>query len=164
MHPLLGLSQRLSGLRTHRRSHSYGNPYPGPIGAVLVPQLRRGQRTALEDSLPYASSLCGACYVACPVKIDIPKILVRLRSEVVDEKRREHPRDPELVSMRLVEKGFSSARFFQRVIALGGLVGRLPLHDVALPSATAEQVECRSRRPVASRDVVSFVVRSDPPG
>jgi iron-sulfur cluster protein len=110
--------------------HSYGNPYPGPIGAVLVPQLRRGQRTALEDSLPYASSLCGACYVACPVKIDIPKILVRLRSEVVDEKRREHPHDPELVSMKVMEKGFSSARLFQRAIAVGGLLGRLPLRTL----------------------------------
>lgn len=110
--------------------HSYGNPYPGPIGAVLVPQLRRGQRTPLEDSLPYASSLCGACYVACPVKIDIPKILVRLRSEVVDEKRREHPRDPELLSMKVMEKGFSSARLFQRVVAAGGLLGRLPLRTL----------------------------------
>jgi L-lactate utilization protein LutB len=110
--------------------HTYGNPYPGPIGAVLVPQLRRGQRTALEDSLPYASSLCGACYVACPVKIDIPKILVRLRSEVVDEKRREHPRDTELLSMKVMEKGFSSSRLFQRAIAAGGLLGRLPLRTL----------------------------------
>ena len=107
--------------------HSYGNPYPGPIGAVLVPQLRRGERTPLEDSLPYASSLCGACYVACPVKIDIPKILVRLRSEVVDEKRRDHPRDPELLSMKVIERGFSSARLFQRAIAIGSLIGRLPM-------------------------------------
>ncbi len=110
--------------------HSYGNPYPGPIGAVLVPQLRRGERTPLEDSLPYASSLCGACYVACPVKIDIPKILVRLRSEVVDEKRREHPHDPELVSMKVMERGFSSSRLFQRAIALGSLVGRLPIRTL----------------------------------
>jgi iron-sulfur cluster protein len=110
--------------------HSYGNPYPGPIGAVLVPQLRRGQRTPLENSLPYASSLCGACYVACPVKIDIPKILVRLRSEVVDDKRRDHPLDPELVAMKLVEKGFSSSRLFQRAIAAGGVLGRLPLRTL----------------------------------
>jgi iron-sulfur cluster protein len=110
--------------------HSYGNPYPGPIGAVLVPQLRRGVRSPLEDSLPYASSLCGACYVACPVKIDIPKILVQLRSEVVDEKRREHPRDPELLSMKAIEKGFSSARVFQSVVALGSLIGRLPLRTL----------------------------------
>jgi iron-sulfur cluster protein len=110
--------------------HSYGNTYPGPIGAVLVPQLRRGKRTALEDSLPYASSLCGACYVACPVKIDIPKILVRLRSEVVDEKRREHPRDPELLSMKVMEGGFSSSGLFRRAIAAGGLLGRLPLRTL----------------------------------
>jgi iron-sulfur cluster protein len=110
--------------------HSYGNTYPGPIGAVLVPQLRRGKRTALEDSLPYASSLCGACYVACPVKIDIPKILVRLRSEVVDEKRREHPRDPELLSMKVMEGGFSSSGLFRRAIAAGGLLSRLPLRTL----------------------------------
>ena len=110
--------------------HSYGNPYPGPNGAVMVPQLRRGQRTALEDSLPYASSLCGACYEACPVKIDIPKILVRLRSEIVDEKRRSTPHDPELVAMGIVERGFSSARFFQRVVAVGQVIGRLPLRTL----------------------------------
>jgi L-lactate dehydrogenase complex protein LldF len=56
--------------------HAYGSVYPGPIGAVLSPQL-----TGVEDnaSLPYASSLCGACFDACPVKIDIPSILVHLR-------------------------------------------------------------------------------------
>lgn len=110
--------------------HSYGNPYPGPIGAVLVPQLRRGSHTPLEDSLPYASSLCGACFEACPVKIDIPKILVRLRSEVVDEKRRANPRDPELLTMKLIERGFSSARLVQRVVTIGGLIGRLPLRTL----------------------------------
>lgn len=110
--------------------HSYGNPYPGPIGAVLVPQLRRGARSPLENSLPYASSLCGACFEACPVKIDIPKILVRLRSDVVDEKRRAHPRDPELLTMGVIEKGFSSARLFQRAITWGGLIGRLPLRTL----------------------------------
>src|SRR5215212_9835983 len=59
--------------------HAYGSVYPGPIGAVLSPQL-----TGVEDnaSLPYASSLCGACFDACPVKIDIPSILVHLRNAV----------------------------------------------------------------------------------
>ncbi|MFG1995780.1 lactate utilization protein B [Actinoplanes sp. NPDC048988] len=59
--------------------HAYGSVYPGPIGAVLSPQL-----TGVEDnaSLPYASSLCGACFDACPVKIDIPSILVHLRNRV----------------------------------------------------------------------------------
>ena len=65
--------------------HAYGSVYPGPIGAVLSPQL-----TGIEDnaSLPYASSLCGACYDACPVKIDIPSLLVHLRARHVDEARR----------------------------------------------------------------------------
>ncbi|WP_431729849.1 LutB/LldF family L-lactate oxidation iron-sulfur protein [Verrucosispora sp. TAA-831] len=58
--------------------HAYGSVYPGPIGAVLSPQL-----TGIADnaSLPYASSLCGACYDACPVKINIPELLVHLRDQ-----------------------------------------------------------------------------------
>ena len=67
--------------------HAYGSVYPGPIGAVLSPQL-----TGIEDnaSLPYASSLCGACYDACPVRIDIPSLLVHLRARHVEETRRTH--------------------------------------------------------------------------
>ncbi|WP_017596403.1 lactate utilization protein B [Nocardiopsis potens] len=61
--------------------HAYGSVYPGPIGAVLTPQLRGVQGPA-EASLPYASSLCGACYEVCPVAIDIPEILVHLRERV----------------------------------------------------------------------------------
>jgi L-lactate dehydrogenase complex protein LldF len=65
--------------------HAYGSVYPGPIGAVLSPLL-----TGVADnaSLPYASSLCGACYDVCPVKIDIPSILVELRARHVEERRR----------------------------------------------------------------------------
>jgi L-lactate dehydrogenase complex protein LldF len=67
--------------------HAYGSVYPGPIGAVLSPQL-----TGVADnaSLPYASTLCGACYDACPVAIDIPSMLVHLRERVVDAKREQH--------------------------------------------------------------------------
>jgi L-lactate dehydrogenase complex protein LldF len=62
--------------------HAYGSPYPGPIGAILTPQLR-GTQSKLDASLPYASSLCGACYEVCPVAIDIPEVLVHLRERVV---------------------------------------------------------------------------------
>jgi L-lactate dehydrogenase complex protein LldF len=57
--------------------HAYGSVYPGPIGAILTPQL-----VGIENakSLPFASSLCGACYEVCPVKIDIPRILLHLRA------------------------------------------------------------------------------------
>jgi L-lactate dehydrogenase complex protein LldF len=58
--------------------HAYGSVYPGPIGAILTPQLRGLPE---DRSLPYASTLCGACYDVCPVKIDIPKILLHLRAQ-----------------------------------------------------------------------------------
>jgi L-lactate dehydrogenase complex protein LldF len=64
--------------------HAYGSVYPGPIGAVLTPQLVGVEHAA---SLPFASTLCGACYDACPVKIDIPQVLAHLRAEVVEAKR-----------------------------------------------------------------------------
>jgi len=66
--------------------HSYGSVYPGPIGAVLTPQLR-GTDSDIDKSLPFASSLCGACFDVCPVRIDIPSMLVHLRTRVVDESR-----------------------------------------------------------------------------
>ncbi len=59
--------------------HAYGSVYPGPIGAVITPQLIGLGKAA---QLPYASSLCGACREVCPVKIDIPELLLHLRSEI----------------------------------------------------------------------------------
>jgi L-lactate dehydrogenase complex protein LldF len=61
--------------------HAYGSVYPGPIGAILTPQLR-GFASPMEESLPYASTLCGACYEVCPVKINIPEVLLDLRGKV----------------------------------------------------------------------------------
>lgn len=60
--------------------HAYGSVYPGPIGAVISPQLFGMEH---NSQLPYASSLCGACREVCPVKIDIPELLLHLRAEVV---------------------------------------------------------------------------------
>ncbi|MQS17698.1 lactate utilization protein [Streptomyces kaniharaensis] len=64
--------------------HAYGSVYPGPIGAILTPQLR-GTASPVDASLPYASSLCGACYEVCPVAIDIPEVLVHLRERVAEQ-------------------------------------------------------------------------------
>ena len=63
--------------------HAYGSTYPGPIGAILTPQLT-GIEAAENNSLPYASSLCGACYEVCPVKINFPEVLVHLRAKDVE--------------------------------------------------------------------------------
>lgn len=61
--------------------HAYGAVYSGPIGAVITPRFK-----GIENyrDLPQASSLCGACYEACPVQIDIPRHLVRLRREMAE--------------------------------------------------------------------------------
>jgi L-lactate dehydrogenase complex protein LldF len=63
--------------------HAYGSVYPGPIGAVLSPQLTG---VARNRTLPFASTLCGACYDVCPVAIDIPSMLVHLRGQVAADR------------------------------------------------------------------------------
>ena len=60
--------------------HSYGGTYPGPIGAVVTPLLHDDE-AHYPSALPQASSLCGACREACPVKIDLPRMLVSLRHD-----------------------------------------------------------------------------------
>ena len=66
--------------------HSFPWGYSGPIGAIITPQF---MGVTHEPGLPFASSLCGACGEACPVKIDIPKVLLELRSEVRKSEARE---------------------------------------------------------------------------
>jgi len=65
--------------------HSFPWVYSGPIGAIITPQFMGVEH---EPSLPFASSLCGACAEVCPVKIDIPKILLELRAEVKENEGR----------------------------------------------------------------------------
>ena len=64
--------------------HAYGSTYPGPIGAILTPLLVGVEHA---PQLPFASSLCGACYEVCPVEIDIPTVLVKLRRDAVQAER-----------------------------------------------------------------------------
>ncbi len=64
---------------THIGGHAYGTTYPGPIGEIISPHLLGLEATA---ALPSASSLCGACGEVCPVRIPIPDLLIRLRTEV----------------------------------------------------------------------------------
>ncbi len=59
--------------------HNYPWIYSGPIGAIITPQFHGVPK---DPWLPFASSLCGACAEVCPVKIEIPKLLLKLRSEV----------------------------------------------------------------------------------
>ena len=93
--------------------HAYGSVYPGPIGAILTPQLKGIENAS---SLPYASSLCGACYEVCPVKINIPEVLVHLRAKAV-EKKAEKPwgrLEPERLAMQTAAAMFSSPKRYER--------------------------------------------------
>jgi L-lactate dehydrogenase complex protein LldF len=107
--------------------HAYGSVYPGPIGAILTPQLVGVEHAA---SLPYASSLCGACYDVCPVKINIPEVLIHMRGEVVRQKQDEAglkgKLDPESLAMKLLARTFASRAAYERAQQLVR-IGQIPL-------------------------------------
>jgi L-lactate dehydrogenase complex protein LldF len=98
--------------------HAYGSVYPGPIGAILTPQL-----IGIEEAptLPYASSLCGACGEVCPVKIEIPRLLTHLRAREVRARRR---LDPEKLTMRALFHTFSSRRRYEQAQKLARAAAR----------------------------------------
>jgi L-lactate dehydrogenase complex protein LldF len=89
---------------TRTGGHAYGSVYPGPIGAILTPQLRGLEHA---KSLPYASSLCGACYEVCPVKIDIPAVLLHLRAQTEKDLT-------ERTAMHALARVFGNARLYTR--------------------------------------------------
>jgi L-lactate dehydrogenase complex protein LldF len=111
--------------------HAYGSTYPGPIGILATAML---DGPAAVKDLAHASSLCGACAEACPVRIDIPRMLIELRREV--DERRLAPW-PERAAFRalawvlarpaLYGAAKPLARLLQRPFARGGSIRRLPL-------------------------------------
>lgn len=119
--------------------HAYGSVYPGPIGAVITPQL---MGLAKAKQLPYASSLCGACREVCPVKIDIPELLLHLRAEITEgsaagEKAKEPVKRSlgESIAFRSYAKawgnpvtyrfGIKAARVMQKLVAREGKIGKV---------------------------------------
>ncbi|WP_406700416.1 LutB/LldF family L-lactate oxidation iron-sulfur protein [Singulisphaera sp. Ch08] len=117
--------------------HAYHSVYPGPIGAILTPQLAGVENAG---SLPYASTLCGACYEVCPVKINIPEVLIHLRGEVVRHKQDQEEgspwSNPESLGMKFLagvfadrgryERSQKLGRFGQRFLMRGGYIEHLP--------------------------------------
>lgn len=116
--------------------HAYGSVYPGPIGAVITPQLMGLEKT---QQLPYASSLCGACREVCPVKIDIPRLLLHLRSEITEhappEVKQAKGRFAERLTFKLWRATMTRtwaynlstklARIFQPLVVKDGRIGRV---------------------------------------
>ena len=115
--------------------HAYGSVYPGPIGAILNPQLR-GTASKVDQALPYASSLCGACFEVCPVKINIPQVLLHLRARVVNQNRKRLVPKAESLAMKAARWVFGGPSRFAaaqrlgaiggRLVSRGGRIGRLP--------------------------------------
>ena len=109
--------------------HAYGSIYPGPIGAILTPQL-----WGMEDhaKLPFASTLCGACAEVCPVGIDIPEVLLHLRARAVREQAPAREKALfgaaawTLASPRRFAGAQRAGRAAELPLERGGLVRRLP--------------------------------------
>ncbi len=130
---------------TRTGGHAYGSVYPGPIGAILTPQL-----VGIENakSLPFASSLCGACYEVCPVKIDIPTVLLHLRAAAV---RAGAPRGERLL-MRIAGFTFGSAGRLRAVQRAARLVQRPFVRNGtlrALPPPLRRWTATRDLKPAA---------------
>jgi L-lactate dehydrogenase complex protein LldF len=130
---------------TRTGGHAYGSVYPGPIGAILTPQLI-GVENA--PSLPYASTLCGACYEVCPVKIDIPNVLLHLRSQVVEHKGL----SAERLAMRATAWSFGSSRRLRLAQRLGRIAQAPFVRSGSirrLPGPLSGWTKGRTLRPVA---------------
>jgi len=132
--------------------HAYGSVYPGPIGAILTPQLLGIENAS---SLPFASSLCGACYEVCPVKIDIPKVLLHLRAKAVEAKAPAAER----ALMRGVAWVFGRPWRLSAAQRLGRL-GQRPLVRAGairrLPPPLSRWTRTRDLRPVAAESFRSW--------
>ncbi|MBS1792739.1 MAG: iron-sulfur cluster-binding protein [Acidobacteria bacterium] len=112
--------------------HAYGSVYPGPIGAVITPQLVGIEKA---KQLPYASSLCGACREVCPVKIDIPELLLHLRAAIAEgEKEPVRRRTSEKLAFKayafawsrpvVYKLGTKISRLLQKFVAKGDKIGK----------------------------------------
>jgi L-lactate dehydrogenase complex protein LldF len=99
--------------------HNYPWVYSGPIGAIITPQFHG----VLKDPwLPFASSLCGACAEVCPVKIEIPKLLLKLRAEVTDAQRRQGEGGMERLVFRIWAWVMTHPRIYLTLARIGGIL------------------------------------------
>lgn len=145
--------------------HAYGSVYPGPIGAVITPQLIGISRA---KQLPYASSLCGACKEVCPVKIDIPELLLHLRAEITDgtaggskDNPERKPRFVESLAFKMYGKAWSgkfsyglgtkAARLMQKLIVRDGKIGKASGLIARLLPPLGAWTAWRDAPPIAAR-------------
>lgn len=112
----------------HIGGHAYGGTYSGPIGAVLTPALKKN--VAEWDDIANASSLCGACYEACPVKIPLHEMLIYLRRRKLEEG---HGDKLEAIGMKGFAAVMGNAKRFKGVLKIGKLGQKLVVRDGGIP-------------------------------
>ncbi|MFF4759190.1 LutB/LldF family L-lactate oxidation iron-sulfur protein [Streptomyces sp. NPDC001292] len=111
--------------------HAYGSVYPGPIGAILNPLLK-GPDDPQTASLPYASTLCGACNDVCPVRIRFTDVLLKLRSDVAEgDAEIKHP--AERAAMKAVEAVMDHHSLWNIAVKSAGKAGALVPKNMSLP-------------------------------
>lgn len=108
----------------HIGGHAYGGTYSGPIGAVLTPALKGN--VAEWDDIANASSLCGACYEACPVKIPLHDMLVSLRRRKVEQG---YGNKLESLGMRGFGRIMADSKRYRRVLRAGRLGQKLVVRN-----------------------------------
>ena len=145
--------------------HAYGSVYPGPIGAVITPQLIGLKKAA---QLPYASSLCGACREVCPVKIDIPELLLHLRAAITEKPEGGNQNSKPVkknASERIAFKIWAAAmtrprwyelsarlaRFFQRMIVRRNRIGKVGGVIAAAAPPLKAWTSARDLRPIEAK-------------
>jgi L-lactate dehydrogenase complex protein LldF len=128
--------------------HAYGSVYPGPIGAILTPQLR-GMDSPVDRALPFASSLCGACADVCPVRIEIPKVLTHLRAKSVDHERSHRKGLLERIAFRAATVGFDNDALYRAGLAVG-----VPSAHVAAGEDGVHRLPLLGAKWTKSRDVL----------
>jgi L-lactate dehydrogenase complex protein LldF len=139
--------------------HAYGDTYPGPIGAIVTPGLR-----GVKDwkALPDASSLCGACREVCPVRLDIPRMLLELRKRAVEETSIP-------LSLRIGIWGFgimaSSTFLWKTAVRFGGIGARIMAPSgwiKKLPGLPGGWTRCRDMKAPAAKNFQQMFAERTP--
>jgi L-lactate dehydrogenase complex protein LldF len=130
--------------------HAYGSTYSGPIGAVITPLLKK---TEEAKDLPYASSLCGACWEACPVGIPLHKLLLKLRNRQVEEGTKGR-------GETLAMKGFENTMRSPALYKISGKAGRLAQKPLPRGDGSAQPLPGPLGAWTSSRDLPRFAEKS----
>lgn len=129
--------------------HSFPWVYSGPIGAIITPQF---MGTRHEPGLPFASSLCGACAEVCPVKIDIPKVLLDLREDVVKTWTEDESNQLEKFAFRMFAFATSHPKLYRLA---GKLAARFAPREAWVSHAPGLEVLPPVKKWLSQRDLPS---------